>query len=1610
MIPYNLFTSACFLLNLIGLLFVGNRQDALTLLFATSVATGSLNGLLRCISYLRSGPQTLSAEALPSISTLKNIAPLFELPLPHADTISASLLANVGGMTLEAQDLQDYRSSFCCDGSYLYVWHGLDLSLRKVGTGFHHSIPGCEHLVSDGLEAQLRQMLGGDVYESGTAHPSFRGEGGDGSGCSDHHGGGKGDVGEAVLPTALFQHPGCAALRPSDSSRDMAQCLACGGRYLTCFGSYGRRGAGVWHAGVCQTEDECPESPNEHFCSQACEDHGEYGTAWRTREEEEEEEEGDEDDDGESRCAGGTGERDRFVQGWVSCINGRLFLRMHYLLGPFRAAVFSCESLVLEDIVEIDFPLPAFAKAKKSYQRQRRAAVGHDVSEDEEDEEGEDEDEEWMYGEEVVDLLRGPVMHGEPQSRTTCVNLTAWEPALSDDALDFSDDCSTCHRLHNASCNPTSMLTVSHPSVAMICKFPEKKNTMNRLSIGIAHKGFKKNGSCRAFGLGDSSWGFYEDISNASDVMKINACGAKVTSCPGLVSGDLICVRYDRAAGKAWLLVDRAGGDFSRPVVKQEFRLHTPGHRVDLVMGAIYADDYRLELMDLPPPPIPELDIQSTAQSEARGAFVRAAPTSAVVTSTSSNFSTEDPAIGNLLADDSTWDADVHFKFAADDVDREVTVRLAQPGRVVTIGSSFHVLGAGNCAESTGVSCRVFVSRDGVDFVEFGTEGAHDGAVENCMVNLSPSEAGMEAHRGVYSNVQYIRFQYDSGGQALHRACAVRRIAVKGHFREKGVATAPMLPMTSDGKHLFFFNLDTCEYDAKGYAMLQSYCVNPMSSTSAVLQQEYAICDFPAQLMHLDKDKFLSSCSFACNGYNLIVSFPDYPNGDKVNSVSYCMMKLDCQLGVRCGDESFSTSTFSRDIGYPSSLCYDDTNNMIWAWDAGLKKFLRWRSGRLSPRITARQPSEGSDLLLSVHPQHRLDALSTHPERDTSHEVQAAYLLSLLDNISFCYSLPEKPMAESDMLNEIQISSGWNKTGYFCDILIRGQRFGQCRDGFNFITLDENFYPQSFVNFKTLADGNSPEMIQFIREIPEGVVTLVAGHSNSPQGLSSTVKAALRSIGAKKVDTLKAFLSFTLIGIKGGSPSRHTSVQHTSETPKTDVTVKQRIPSIYTPLCFECQQPTFSILFQLIEEQFSVCTHRYQHEDNRADDSVDVSMLISSLNLLTTNTLQLLSSVPLQQAKEIYFGDDDKCVLSSVNGIVERVERLFGDCEEMAVLLSVTLRFVVVSIELIKNTPTSQFLCLFEYFEKLLLGEFGEGVEAFVLESMLQKFTPPFVSKCLLSPDFTVRHFYKPASDAVSLISYLLAIGENDVKRKLQCLGTSAGPSFSVGGGKEYGSGSGAEVLLANMCAVLLSEASQTIVTSSSSPSSSSVDTAVLTTINTASAAAMEKIFAVFSTVLLSSCNILEWGNEVLWACEGSGTVTCQHQAVSKIYESSCLKSLLPAILSSLSLMLKYNGHKMCALLRPSMVQAMSRFSGLFNAMKSQLVPGVASAATAATTSHVEHRTVVETLESSHPYASNERTFLRVHYPGAHKMTVTFDKACRTEKNHDYVKIWKDAR
>merc|ERR1711991_1116560 len=80
------------------------------------------------------------------------------------------------------------------------------------------------------------------------------------------------DVSTGASTGTKYSHSGCAALRTVQRGTNI--CVACGGRFQTCYGSYGYRNSSTttWTSGDCPADLNCsPESPKSQFCTRTCE-------------------------------------------------------------------------------------------------------------------------------------------------------------------------------------------------------------------------------------------------------------------------------------------------------------------------------------------------------------------------------------------------------------------------------------------------------------------------------------------------------------------------------------------------------------------------------------------------------------------------------------------------------------------------------------------------------------------------------------------------------------------------------------------------------------------------------------------------------------------------------------------------------------------------------------------------------------------------------------------------------------------------------------------------------------------------------------------------------------------------------------------------------------------------------------------------------------------------------------------------------------------------------------------------------------------------------------------------------------------------------------------
>lgn len=1383
------------------------RQEALTLLFSTAVVTGSLGAVLKSVSLLLSGPDNLAAHAGSAIGHLEQLSKFspYDLTVTTVENIHGSV-QTVLDTPVDKRDLKDYQSSCGVDGTYLYVWHGLDQSLYKIGSGFHHSIPGNVYEKNSRVRDQLLTYLGKSIYK--------------------------------------------------DSAVD--------------------------------------KEMNEEV---------------------------------------------KFVMGWVACVGNRLFLRLaDDILGPFRLAIFSASSLSLLEI--IDIPIRSFREAKHLWLKSRNI-TGTLLSLPESDKVGHDNDIiEWEYAEEMTNISRGTaVVDKTTVPLDMAETLMQWEPSLSSRELIFSNSNSTAKRNGNMGCYPCSNIDVTDRLVTMTCQLGACPSSCNRMSVGIAVSGHSSN----AYGDTSSSWGISHEAGSAGN---LRCRGTIVSGCEvrKLKEGDQYRLRYDPTQGTMLILFDSADGDFSSPEISHEFQIHAPGETKSLVMGASYANDYELTLVDNP-----QL-VCAPAVTEQQMATISV-----------SNCSELDDAMAfDLLCKDSDYST---FCFDERDVDKELIVCLQNTCSVVRVGCLFSSLENSYSAPEFLATCSVHVSSDGEDYIYMG-----DINTSNLYEDINYADVGETDNRDhIFLNAKYVRLQFTNVRSVSH-------IRVLGYVKHRKVIAAPVLAMTTDGQHLLFLNA----VDKKDGMVLESYLVDPSGGMVPYLYTEYDLGSFPDFLKTNSKTNMLLKCSFVFNGDCLLLSFRDIDrmrSSDDKNKLSFSFIKYDVTSGQTL---SSYFSSFPRDMGFPCAMSYDVRNNMVWGWSAELSKFIRWRGHGVGPRVCCIDSSEAISSVVSLNPSIRVKALRDISSCcDKDFKAQGAFLLALLDKISFLFGPRDLTSAESYMLNEIRVSSSWSNDANICEFLVRGQFVHKCSDGFNLVCLDNNFAASDVRTFDTVNSTTaSEEMARYINtEIRPGNVVLVSTMGNAARNLSGQGKAALRVLGAKNIENLTSSLSFSMISVKGMLLEVS---QMMSDKPKCHAVVRRRIPPPAATMSFELSETVFHVLVTLVHE----CYWRYKNDEK--SETVNISVLISALNLLITNTFHLLSSVGDTVSLQFLCHSDRELLKNVIDDIRHLPNTKVGSSS----VVSLVLKFNTCAIDLLSQSEEEKFSTLVNLLH--FVNATDIPLESFVLQNLIREFTPAFIASCCEGGG-------DGGAKPIELFVQLLHIADENTKSSLSKLGREIGDIASetlsndglngTGGRNSLAIGNVAVELLSTVCNVLLSHFCQRII---SPPSIRSLGDAI------------NSLFAIVTQVFNSSISLFSSGLKVIETVLEGVPHDFSDQFFT-IFEASCVCTVFPMILSSFSLLFEHYNDKLTTYVTQDLVCRMKECASLFNEFTAKL-PSQKNH-----TKGTMSRQETHIFESEHPYRSNTRESYVLNYPGASKMTISFDPESKTEPNCDYVRIWKDS-
>ena len=360
-----------------------DRAHALALLLALGISSGSVGGILTLAEHLKDGSDTLPVTTEPFLKRLQEMRTELDLSWPQPFTIISNYMAKISSDDSEI-DQSDFCSTIACDGVYLYVWDGLTQSIAKIGTGFHGSIAGNEYDRNSEIEAELVAHLGPKVY-------------------------GKVDEQESEdeeKPAESVENTGPRRLRMLSGG---VYFLIEDGRTIEeCFGEEDFDDVETVEAGF------EAEVLSEHNCNfpdgTACPVYGignnRYIASIAAREDTSDSNSDSEDcssrgihynpvveltgqsslgdagsDQIKRRLNSGT-----YKQARIVCANGKIYLWMLYLLGPFRVAVFSAGSMRLESIADVVLPIADLVKGRKKWLKQLSQFQGNAIGEESKEE------------------------------------------------------------------------------------------------------------------------------------------------------------------------------------------------------------------------------------------------------------------------------------------------------------------------------------------------------------------------------------------------------------------------------------------------------------------------------------------------------------------------------------------------------------------------------------------------------------------------------------------------------------------------------------------------------------------------------------------------------------------------------------------------------------------------------------------------------------------------------------------------------------------------------------------------------------------------------------------------------------------------------------------------------------------------------------------------------------------------------------------------------------------------------------------------------------------------------------------------------------------------
>ncbi|CAM9550588.1 unnamed protein product, partial [Discosporangium mesarthrocarpum] len=698
------------------------------------------------------------------------------------------------------------------------------------------------------------------------------------------------------------------------------------------------------------------------------------------------------------------------------------------------------------------------------------------------------------------------------------------------------------------------------------------------------------------------------------------------------------------------------------------------------------------------------------------------------------------------------------FSFSSDDAHRVVVVGLGRPRRLTQAGVELHNqnLLDFNVAYVMS-SLLVEYSMDGATYCRLGSVDIFPDSQAGSMVTV-------ECAAGEMVTAMFVRCSLAppvaTSPSPTPPMCMLSRVLALGpeETEMEKAALKPFPAMTTDSRHLVFVHSSPSLQDdftfgrgsSKGddlLPQLEVYFVDPENPVTVVKEcklgwgteesswDHIALCTNGERLMLLGPpDGSTPTRTPATEEVPLrcqVVIMKEGENLEKMDDLTYPVKKGGQPSG-------------SPICGAPCGFVYDKRNNMIWGWDSIDHKLLRWRNKGLAPVFSPPMPSQPAihpptdqetwtiwaiEMLSSASPINRIWALNRLSLRfNMPNKLVGALLMCNLERMGEAFGPPEETVAEARVGCELEASSGGMEDGNFSRLLVRGEDLCMKEAGINVLLMDEDLIKakEDSVCFATQRSRHdASQLAVFIKSLDLGETVMVAVQDDCAGHLTNMAKRALVSLGAswENVNSLAArkHCSFAMIGRKGAQPG--TVPQVLKMPSKGHATVRQRLPAAKVHMCVDVSKEALHSLINLILQHEHLIKDKStpgQVEGTLIQGEIDEVILLSTLNVLTTQVFQLLRGATAAQVVPLFSGDHLQRMLPLLLRMVDQDVRVTSQFFAKS-LSRASLRLFSAAMDIFYPTCVERCLLLdLKVNEYLSCKQVSQGKKA-VLEMLLRR-------------------------------------------------------------------------------------------------------------------------------------------------------------------------------------------------------------------------------------------------------------------------------------------------